>query len=185
MPRLPPRYDVPNAAPAPLRLIQLFVNTVDLEHGREWLASPGDLESWLRDNDLPAPRRLGPKDLQRAIELRESLRSLLIEHNGRPADPDALEIVNETALRSRLTVRFDPDGTATLEPQASGLDGALGRIVALVYAASAEGTFARLKACRNCDWAFYDYSRNRAARWCSMSLCGNRLKTKAYRRRRT
>lgn len=184
MPRLPPRYDVPNAAPAPLRLIQLFVNTVDLEHDREWLSAPGELEAWLREHDLPAPRRLGPTDLRRAIELREALRSLLVEHNGRPADAGALDVVNQAALRARLTVHFDPDGTATLEPQAAGLDGALGRIVALVYAAAADGTFARLKACRNCDWAFYDYSRNRAARWCSMSLCGNRLKTKAYRRRR-
>lgn len=184
MPRLPPRYDVPNAAPPPLRLIQLFVNSVDLEHDREWLATPRDLEKWLREQKLPAPRRLEPKDLRRAIELREALRSLLVEHNGRPAGPGALDVVNQAALQARLTVRFEPDGTATLEPQASGLDGALGRIVALVYAASADGTFARLKACRNCDWAFYDYSRNRAARWCSMSLCGNRLKTKAYRRRR-
>jgi predicted RNA-binding Zn ribbon-like protein len=184
MPRQPPRYDVPNAAPEPLRLIQLFVNTVDLEHGREWLASPSELGAWLREHDLPAPRRLGAKDLQCAVELREALRSLLVEHNGRPADPGAVDIVNRAALAARLTVRFDPDGTAALEPQATGLDGALGHIVALVYAASAEGTFARLKACRNCDWAFYDYSRNRAARWCSMSLCGNRLKTKAYRRRR-
>jgi predicted RNA-binding Zn ribbon-like protein len=183
MPRHAPRYDVPNAAPAPLRLIQLFVNSVDLENNREWLATPADLEAWLREHALSA-RRLGPKDLRRAIELREALRSLLVEHNGRPADPKALDVVNQAALRARLTVRFDADGTAILEPQAAGLDGALGQIVALVYAASADGTFARLKACRNCDWAFYDYSRNRAARWCSMSLCGNRLKTKAYRRRR-
>ena len=41
----------------------------------------------------------------------------------------------------------------------------------------------RLKACPQCGWSFYDYSRNRSATWCSMSLCGNRLKTRAYRRR--
>jgi predicted RNA-binding Zn ribbon-like protein len=48
-----------------------------------------------------------------------------------------------------------------------------------------DGTFARLKSCRNhdCRWAFYDYSKNRSASWCSMQLCGNRTKTRAYRRR--
>jgi len=39
-------------------------------------------------------------------------------------------------------------------------------------------------ACRNCHWSFYDYSPNRSATWCSMQLCGNRKKTRDYRRRR-
>ena len=38
MPRKPPRYDVPNAAPEPLRFVQEFVNTVNLETGEDWLA---------------------------------------------------------------------------------------------------------------------------------------------------
>jgi predicted RNA-binding Zn ribbon-like protein len=47
-----------------------------------------------------------------------------------------------------------------------------------------DGSWSRLKACRNCCWSFYDYSPNRSATWCSMQLCGNRKKTRAYRRRR-
>jgi predicted RNA-binding Zn ribbon-like protein len=47
-----------------------------------------------------------------------------------------------------------------------------------------DGSFARLKACRNCRWSFYDYSPNRSATWCSMQICGNRTKTRAYRRRK-
>jgi predicted RNA-binding Zn ribbon-like protein len=47
-----------------------------------------------------------------------------------------------------------------------------------------DGTWVRLKACRNCHWSFYDYSPNRSATWCSMQLCGNRTKTRAYRSRR-
>ena len=43
-----------------------------------------------------------------------------------------------------------------------------------------DGTFARLKACREhtCEWAFYDHSRNRSATWCSMEVCGNRAKAR-------
>ena len=53
-----------------------------------------------------------------------------------------------------------------------------------VETAMLDGSWERLKACRNCHWSFYDYSPNRSATWCSMQLCGNRKKTRAYRRRR-
>ena len=75
--------------------------------------------------------------------------------------------------------------TRELVAEAPGVDGALGRLVALVLAARANGSLERLKACRRdvCHWVFYDRSRNRASHWGSMSVCGNRTKTKAYRRR--
>ena len=77
-------------------------------------------------------------------------------------------------------------GTASLVPQAPGMDGALGGIVAIAYAAMADGSWRRLKACRRdvCQWAFYDHSRNRSGAWCAMAICGNRTKTRGYRRRR-
>jgi predicted RNA-binding Zn ribbon-like protein len=71
----------------------------------------------------------------------------------------------------------------TLAPQAAGVDGALGRILAIVHEAMSAGTWHRLKACRQCAWAYYDYSKNQSATWCSMAICGNRTKTRAYRRR--
>jgi predicted RNA-binding Zn ribbon-like protein len=50
-----------------------------------------------------------------------------------------------------------------------------------------DGTWARLKACpgRDCGWVFYDHSRNQSARWCSMKVCGDREKARAYYQRRT
>ena len=47
------------------------------------------------------------------------------------------------------------------------------------------GTWLRLKACRNytCRWAFYDHSKNRSGHWCTMSVCGNRQKSRGYRQR--
>ncbi|MEU4242496.1 CGNR zinc finger domain-containing protein [Actinoplanes sp. NPDC026619] len=49
----------------------------------------------------------------------------------------------------------------------------------------AGGGWNRLKLCSaaDCRWAFYDTSRNGGGRWCSMEACGNRNKTRAYRRR--
>src|SRR6266536_1862232 len=131
-----PRYDVPKAAPEPLRQVQLFVNSIDLHNRVEWLPD------WL------SAHRLDGED-ERATELREALQ---IEADG------------------RLHLAGDGD--------------ALDEIVVTVLGAMLDGSWARLKACRNCRWSFYDYSPNRSATWCSMQLCGNRKKTRAYRRRR-
>jgi predicted RNA-binding Zn ribbon-like protein len=64
--------------------------------------------------------------------------------------------------------------------------GALGALVAVVYAADAQGVWLRLKACAAdaCHWVYYDASRNRASRWCHMELCGNRAKGQAFRDRK-
>jgi predicted RNA-binding Zn ribbon-like protein len=50
----------------------------------------------------------------------------------------------------------------------------------------AEGDPSRLRRCENpdCIHYFYDISKNRTRRWCSMRLCGNRIKAAAHYRRR-
>jgi predicted RNA-binding Zn ribbon-like protein len=55
-----------------------------------------------------------------------------------------------------------------------------------MYTAMADGSWYRLKSCRkdSCRWAFYDRSRNRSRSWCSMSVCGNRMKATRFRERR-
>jgi predicted RNA-binding Zn ribbon-like protein len=179
-----PRYDLPKAAPPPLRLVQLFVNTVDLEHGREWLPDPGALAAWAREQRLvPAATRFSRADLRRALELREAFRDLLRANSDAKAEKAALEILAQAAGRAHLTVAFERGAPPTLEPRASGIDRLCGRLVSIAAGAMLDGSWERLKACRNCRWAFFDESKNRSARWCSMQLCGNRLKTRAYRRR--
>ena len=93
-------------------------------------------------------------------------------------------MLEEAAARGRLVIRFDA-GESRLEPAAQSVDGALADLVGIVYTAMADGTWSRLKACRRdvCGWLFYDRSRNRSAVWCQMAVCGNRVKTKAYRER--
>jgi predicted RNA-binding Zn ribbon-like protein len=180
-----PRYDIPKAAPQPLRLVQSFVNTVDLEHEREWLGDPQALAAWALERGLvPAGTTFRRRDLARALELREAFRVLLAANRDRRRDAAALAVLARVAQAARLTVAFDRRGTPRLEPEAGGVDGLCGELVSVAVAAMLDGSWERLKACRNCRWAFYDESKNRSAHWCSMSLCGNRLKTRAYRRRR-
>jgi len=58
-------------------------------------------------------------------------------------------------------------------------------VLAIVTAAMTDGTWRRLKICANdrCQWAFYDESRARTGKWCSMQICGNRAKQQAWRTR--
>lgn len=179
-----PRYDVPKAAPEPLRLVQRFVNTIDREHEREWLGSPTELEAWLRESGIEAGQP-NAHLLRRAHDLREALRELLVANNHGVAPPaDAVATVNAVAAAGRLAPRLREDGLLSLaEPARRSPLAPLARIVGVAFEAMLDGNWSRLKACRNCRWAFYDYSRNRAATWCSMTLCGSRLKARSYRRR--
>lgn len=114
------------------------------------------------------------------------MRTLLAANNGMAGvDGEAIRTLNRAAGKAGLTVRFGEDGRAALLPIAGGVDGALARVLAAVHAGMEEGTWGRLKTCRNqgCVWAFYDRSKNRSGRWCSMGVCGNWTKTRAYRRR--
>ena len=170
-------------APGPLRLVQLFVNTVDLEDGPELLADPPALRAWLVARGLLDPGvPVRTADHRRAIELREAIRTLVEGAD----DPAPVETVNAYADRARLQPVLTAGGSARLEPAAAGVDAALGRIVAAIHASIAEGTWPRLKACErhNCRWAFYDHSKNQSSHWCSTTGCGAREKNRrAYRRR--
>jgi len=85
-----PRYDLPRAAPEPLRLVQRIVNTIDREHGHEWLCSAEDLAALLGCDVSQA-------DVERARSLREALRQLLLANNGEPLEVDAVATFNAAA----------------------------------------------------------------------------------------
>ena len=175
-------------APGSLELVRAFVNSVDLEDDEDQLGDPAALGAWLADRGLLDEDHKAPAaaDLRRAVELREALRELLLGHHGdREPAAGAARVVDDAACRAKLQTRFDDAGTFSLQPAASGVDAALGRLLAVVAAAQADGSWERLKACPwdTCRWAFYDHSKNRSGRWCSMEVCGNRAKVAAYRRR--
>jgi predicted RNA-binding Zn ribbon-like protein len=174
-------------APGTLARVQAFVNTLDVEDGVDQLTDPGQLRVWLTERELlDHGERLGAADLQRAVEVREALRGLLRTNAGGGVDAEAVASLNRTARNARLLVQFAGDGRAGLEPEPAGVEQAVARLLAIVYTAMAEGTWARLKACRNqeCQWAYYDHSKNRSGHWCTMDQCGNAMKARAYRRRR-
>jgi predicted RNA-binding Zn ribbon-like protein len=174
-------------APGALRRVQSFVNTIDLEGGQDRTGDVRSLRRWLLERELIAEGdSVSEGDLRLVIQVREALRALAFaNHEGVP-DDEAVRKLNRLAEGLRLTLRFEGDGRARLEPMLSGVDGAVAGILGIVYASMVDGTWPRLKACRRdtCQWVFYDHSKNRSSSWCSMSICGNREKARAYRLRR-
>jgi predicted RNA-binding Zn ribbon-like protein len=174
-------------APAPLDLIQDFVNTEIPEWQVDELASPAQLLGWLRQRDLlEADAVVGAEEFLLAREVRAALRALALNntvgthahHSRAPVDAAFAHVPLRLAARD--------DGRPRLVASGEGVERALGTLLVIAHEAEREGTWPRMKACRkeSCGWLFYDYSRNRSGSWCSMSICGNRVKTRRYRARK-
>ena len=186
-PVLPPASDAGRRPPAPgrLELLRTFMNTVDLESGEEDLSSARALGDWLVARGLLARgTRLTEADRLAAIAFRETVREVLEANAGHGSGPDAVARLDRIAARLPLRVRVGAN--PGLEPQRrGGADGAIGRLLAIIYESMTQGTWQRLKVCRSdtCRWAFYDSSRNHSGAWCTMAICGNRIKGRTFRRR--
>jgi predicted RNA-binding Zn ribbon-like protein len=176
-------------APHRLDLVIDFVNTLDVETAADSIAHPEELGPWLAEHGLPVERAaISPREHAAALRLREALRELTLANNERNGDVSAAwSELERTARDGELAVHFTREGALSVAPGASGVAGALSRLLVPVAAGLTDGSWARVKACRaaTCEWAFYDRSRNRSGVWCDMAVCGNRTKVRAYRSRGT
>jgi predicted RNA-binding Zn ribbon-like protein len=184
-----------------------FANTVSTRAeglGQEYLSTYGDLVAWSRhslvlsedeasalmDQAVGQPERAAAA-LERAIALREALyRTVLAMVEGRDPDRADLSQVN-AALHGALA-------HLALVPSADGFEwtwildeGDLGRMLWPIARSAAElltsEALGRVRQCARpgCDWLFVDMSKNHSRRWCSMAMCGSRIKARRYYRRRT
>ena len=175
-------------APGRLELLQRFINSHNHDFPREWdrLGTPERAQAWLRRKRLVGPAvRLSAGDAARLCELREAIRALAIANQAGQPDPASVGILRKASRTARLRVAVDDGGRTVLEPDRPGVDGAIATLLGILHEAQLTGQWRRLKACRQCGYAFFDRSRNRSAAWCAMSICGNRTKNRAYRRRRS
>ncbi len=159
-------------------------------------AAPGDLErvrallnSWLIPNDTRVPSddfdayarelHLGRADARVMRSLRDDLRALV---EGAPGAAERIDDWIEH-LRIRPAVRA---GRLSFRHQGRQA----GDTLAIALAAMTDGRWARLKACPDCHWVFYDHTRNGSKRWCLMNAggpqgraCGTIAKVRRYRER--
>lgn len=169
-------------------LLCAFANTYDIDvdaPSPDTIANAADLTRWLRAHELlQSDEQAGEDDVELARSLRSGLREAMLHHH----DGDSTKPVAglETAA-AELPIRVGFDGTRPrLTAAGTGAKASLARLLVAMADAEADKGWVRLKVCLadECQWAFYDTSKNRSRQWCSMGVCGNRQKTRNYRARR-
>jgi predicted RNA-binding Zn ribbon-like protein len=183
-----------------------FLNSIatPLDKSIDWLDSGDGLLNWLAQAKLVPADALGelkaramPGELDKVADqartLREWFRGFVRKHIGRPLTPKALR---ELAPLNRLLERDEAfnqisrhgDGDR-LELRATHRWRSPESLLLPIGEALAkfvcEEDFANAKVCEghSCTLVFADHSRRGARRWCSMAICGNRVKQIAHRER--
>jgi predicted RNA-binding Zn ribbon-like protein len=128
------------------------------------------------------------RTLEAALGLRERLRKEVVAWEaGGPIHRSFIDELNqliaEHPMGSRL--RATPGGLAReqwFDPaQPEDLLGPLADAAASLFVGVSRD---RVRKCGNCLLHFHDTSKKGTRRWCSMQLCGNRLKVASYAARR-
>ena len=175
-------------APEPLRRVQSLINTIDRESGLDRLAAAGDAGPWMTETGLLAPGSTATDDdLLTVIGVREGLRALVLQNtDGQAPDPALVSPLHQLTEGELVQAAVTEDGAVRLAPVGDSVRARLLALLLIVSDAQRDGTWAHLLACANddCQWAFYDRSRNHGGTWCDMATCGNKLKNRDFRARR-
>ena len=165
------RYEA-NPAPGDLALLQDLVNTVSVGPGADLLGSTDSATTWLASIGTGTGAGVDVDSLERLRRLRTALRRLLGDGPAEHHQPVDL------ALRLRL----DDDGITV--PHGGG-DFIEAKVAVALLEGRATGALSRLKLCANpdCQVAFFDQSKNGAAKWHSSARCGNAARVRAHRDR--
>lgn len=173
-------------APGSLQLVVDLINTLDLEGPKEGLTSPRQLDAWASERNVSLGREANAEDLSVTQDFREAVRKwLLANHDDADVPTETLyqldRLTTDVGLRPRVTAQ----GTVEMSPTRPGAAALIGTVLTALFEGAAASTLPRLKICpaSDCQWAFYDHSRNHSRTWCSMKVCGNRNKVRTYRRR--
>lgn len=176
-------------APMPLLRVQAFLNTRDLEDDTDLLADPAVASDWLTEAGLlDRGSHASEPDLELAREVRDCLRSLLELDGDVPRrEAEDLEALRKLAADHSARLTVGDGGVLGLECSGNdSLGDGLFELLLIIRASQLDGSWSRLKMCANpdCQWVFYDRSRNQQGNWCNMAVCGNRLKNRQLRARR-
>ena len=172
------------------RLCLDFVATVGERWRRsfERLRTPEDLGRWFVEASLLSRvPSVEEAELDEARRLRESIyRMARRAGTGRPDGRDLGEL-NRWAAKPPLVPRLGDDGRTVTWVADRPVEAALATIARDAAELLSGPLAARIRECAapDCALLFVDTSRPGRRRWCSMAACGNRVKTAAYRRRRS
>lgn len=179
------------AAPGRLEIVRAFLNTwwipndtrepadelVSLEAMRQFYGA------WFGGEGAHPQVPIAPDQVQR---LRADLRDALGARD--------VSVLNEWLARQPVEVRLalDEEGVPSLRyaPSERATCQLCADILALVMEAIMRSTWMRLKACPDCQWVFYDHTKNSNKVWCLMTAsgpqgrsCGSIAKVRRFRQR--
>lgn len=186
------------------RLCMDFINTVSwresAEKRRNWFTSYDKLVDWcihaevLTEQQAKAlllkakekPSEAG-EVLKQAIEMREVMYRIFksISKGTSPHSLD-LERLNDSVSQFYQTLRVIHERdhyTLKFMHTEENLDIMLPPLLqSAVDLLVSKNDLERVKQCEgdSCGWLFFDTSRNRSRRWCSMADCGNRAKARRF-----
>jgi predicted RNA-binding Zn ribbon-like protein len=178
-----------------------FLNSIatPIDTPVDWIADGAGLLAWLRQTQLVPAATLDKMAKEaaldgvaaRARELREWLRGFVVKHKGRP-----LSVRSAQELEPLNTLLRQDQGYYQLIVGKDGIrldaerrwmspDSLLIPIAESIARMISEEDFTHIKACEGnaCTLMFADHTRAHGRRWCSMSICGNRAKVSAHRKR--
>jgi len=179
-----------------------FLNTCPVQNGEavELLTDFDALLRWFQAADLLSSRETASLRQQwgesaRAQHVVEAVRKLrerlikevLTRERGGTVHRAALDELNHLMAEHPMLTRLNARGNASttelwFDPRRpEDLFAPLAHSAAMLFADADRN---RVRKCGQCVLHFYDTSKKGTRRWCSMQLCGNRLKVAAYAARR-
>jgi len=170
---------------AAVRLVRDFVNTAEPQLGTDQLLPSTASDALQQLGLVRTDARVDDVDLGLLVGVREGLRGILLEHAGHDLEDATRGGLDDLLRAVPLTVRLAGETPVLVPVQDRAAHQVIARVLSAVVTAP-PSEWARLKVCArdSCRWAFFDASRNRSGRWCSMAGCGNIVKMRrAYRAR--
>lgn len=169
-----------------------FINSDWQDHrtGRheDRLLQPAWIEQFLADWELQPAQLLDIPTQQELIGLRTLLQHIIHDYRQgmQPSDEHILALNSylEQSLLKRQLIATGKHYQLTEAPEQRNWRWVEAEIAASFANALLHADFARVKTCENvnCNWVYYDESRNQSRRWCDEE-CGNIIKVRRFRAR--
>lgn len=180
-----------------------FANSVHDRHGEpleDYLYHYLDLITWAhfagainsaQKKRLLQMSRENPREAhqiyQDSIQLREAIYATVVHLINRDeVSPNDMQLINQRlskAFSNLELVQLDDRFVLDWKAENAGLGSVLWPIIRAFADLITSDDLNRMKRCSNCGWVFVDNSKNKSRRWCSMEICGNRVKARRYARK--
>jgi len=162
----------------------------DVRALERWLIASGTVTSVKAKATLRSSRHSSEAAafLEQLIAFREKLRGavLRIEAGSAPADAFLTEVNSLLIQHPFPALLYKRDGKVIREMsfELRRPTDLWAPIIDATADILAESDLSRIRRCESCILHFFDTSKKGSRRWCSMNICGNKLKVAAYQKRK-